>query len=135
MPNAHLFYCELQIHIPKFPMHSKRYMVFKTKCCVDTFQKALTTVFFIHFVRTVREPITDQRGLQTLLIGWTFPKISFFTSWRHKERLFALPTVMNLVKWLKYCNTKMCFASLEFCSYTLDNVILKTENKIISITI
>lgn len=63
---------------------------------------SLTAVFFIHAFRAVWEPITDDYGLQTLFIRWTFPKLSLLTAWKQKKRLFVIDVevkiMVNLIK-------------------------------------
>lgn len=66
------------------------------KNSVNKFFEVLTAVFFIHAIRAVWKSITDQRVLQTLLIGWTFPKISLFATWKQKKKPFMIDAQLKM---------------------------------------
>lgn len=71
--------------------------MFKIKKHVNRFIKVLTAVFFIHAIRAVWKPITDQCMLQTLFIGWTFPKISLFATWKQKKKSLMIYTQLKMM--------------------------------------
>lgn len=67
------------------------------KKTVNKFMKVLTAVFFIHAIWAVWKTITDQCMLQTLFIGWTFPKISLFATWKQKKKLLMVDAQLKMM--------------------------------------
>lgn len=73
-----------------------RQMIFKMKTSVKKFMKVLTAVYLIHAIGAVWKSITDQCVLQTLLIEWTFPKISLFATWKQKKKPFMIEAQLKM---------------------------------------